>query len=54
LSVAGRLRSTFAHFDQGAGRPILEVVFQGKTHRVAIGVAISVGDNGYVIGANIA
>src|SRR5690606_26072169 len=35
---------------QGAGRPILEVVFQGKTQRVAI----SVGDNGYVIGANIA
>jgi hypothetical protein len=35
---------------QGAGRPIFEVVFQGKTQRVAI----SVGDNGYVIGANIA
>ncbi|MFJ8632763.1 RICIN domain-containing protein [Streptomyces sp. NPDC093568] len=35
---------------QGAGRPIFEVVFQGKTQRVAV----SVGDNGYVIGANIA
>ncbi len=35
---------------QGAGRPILEVVFQGRTQRVAV----SVGDNGYVIGANIA
>ncbi|WP_405899961.1 virulence factor [Streptomyces sp. NBC_00727] len=32
------------------GRPIFEVVFQGKTQRVAI----SVGDNGYVVGANIA
>ncbi|QOV35461.1 RICIN domain-containing protein [Streptomyces ferrugineus] len=35
---------------QGAGRPIFEVAFQGKTQRVAV----SVGDNGYVIGANIA
>ncbi|MEV7978376.1 RICIN domain-containing protein [Streptomyces sp. NPDC086519] len=35
---------------QGAGRPIFEVVFNGKTQRVAV----SVGDNGYVIGANIA
>ncbi|MBB5124128.1 hypothetical protein [Streptomyces griseoloalbus] len=35
---------------QGAGRPIFEVDFQGKTLRVAV----SVGDNGYVIGANIA
>ncbi|KAB1141910.1 virulence factor [Streptomyces luteolifulvus] len=35
---------------QGAGRPIYEVVFNGKTQRVAV----SVGDNGYVIGANIA
>ena len=33
---------------QGTGRPIYEVVFQGKTQRLAI----SVGDNGYVIGAN--
>ncbi|WP_373559109.1 ricin-type beta-trefoil lectin domain protein [Streptomyces sp. SA15] len=35
---------------QGAGRPIFEVAFHGKTQRVAV----SVGDNGYVIGANIA
>ena len=35
---------------QGAGRPVFEVAFQGKTLRVAV----SVGDNGYVIGANIA
>ncbi|MGW7545435.1 RICIN domain-containing protein [Streptomyces sp. NPDC054770] len=35
---------------QGAGRPIFEVVFNGRTQRVAV----SVGDNGYVIGANIA
>ncbi|MGX4690371.1 RICIN domain-containing protein [Streptomyces sp. JNUCC 63] len=35
---------------QGAGRPVFEVAFQGKTQRLAI----SVGDNGYVIGANIA
>lgn len=35
---------------QGAGRPIFEVTFNGKVHRVAV----SVGDNGYVIGANIA
>ncbi|MER5599075.1 RICIN domain-containing protein [Streptomyces sp. NPDC002265] len=33
---------------QGAGRPIYEVVFNGKTQRLAI----SVGDNGFVIGAN--
>uniref|UniRef100_UPI0035BC88A7 hypothetical protein n=1 Tax=Streptomyces finlayi TaxID=67296 RepID=UPI0035BC88A7 len=33
---------------QGAGRPIFEVTFNGKTQKVAI----SVGDNGYVIGAN--
>ncbi|WTY66536.1 ricin-type beta-trefoil lectin domain protein [Streptomyces sp. NBC_01410] len=33
---------------QGAGRPIYEVAFNGKTQRLAI----SVGDNGYVIGAN--
>ncbi|MFJ5294849.1 ricin-type beta-trefoil lectin domain protein [Streptomyces sp. NPDC088348] len=32
----------------GTGRPIFEVAFNGKTQRVAI----SVGDNGYVIGAN--
>ncbi|MFJ9905203.1 hypothetical protein ACIRVK_20285 [Streptomyces sp. NPDC101152] len=31
-----------------AERPIYEVAFQGKTQRLAI----SVGDNGYVIGAN--
>jgi hypothetical protein len=35
---------------QGAGRPILEVTFNGKVQRVAV----SVGDNGFVIGANIA
>ncbi|MFE3903834.1 RICIN domain-containing protein [Streptomyces sp. NPDC059153] len=33
---------------QGAGRPIFEVAFNGKTQRVAV----SVGDNGFVIGAN--
>ncbi|MFE6691864.1 virulence factor [Streptomyces sp. NPDC057743] len=33
---------------QGASRGIYEVTFQGKTQRLAI----SVGDNGYVIGAN--
>ncbi|MEV4874703.1 RICIN domain-containing protein [Streptomyces cyaneofuscatus] len=33
---------------QGTGRPIYEVAFNGKTQRVAV----SVGDNGYVIGAN--
>ncbi|WP_105974366.1 RICIN domain-containing protein [Streptomyces geranii] len=35
---------------QGAGRPIYEVAFNGKVHRIAV----SVGDNGFVIGANIA
>ncbi|MFD0068989.1 virulence factor, partial [Streptomyces sp. NPDC127574] len=35
---------------QGAGRPIYEVVFNGKPLKVAV----SVGDNGFVIGANIA
>jgi hypothetical protein len=33
---------------QGTGRPIYEVTFNGKVQRLAI----SVGDNGYVIGAN--
>ncbi|MFB0619497.1 hypothetical protein [Streptomyces sp. AGS-58] len=33
---------------QGAGRPLYEVAFNGKTQRLAI----SVGDNGFVIGAN--
>ncbi|MER6047518.1 hypothetical protein ABT168_08640 [Streptomyces sp. NPDC001793] len=33
---------------QGANKRIYEVTFQGKTQRLAI----SVGDNGYVIGAN--
>ncbi|MFQ6148685.1 RICIN domain-containing protein [Streptomyces seoulensis] len=31
-----------------AGRPIYETVFNGKTHRVAI----TVGDNGFIVGAN--
>ncbi|MFI6933477.1 RICIN domain-containing protein [Streptomyces sp. NPDC050287] len=33
---------------QGAGRPVYEVTFNGRTQRLAV----SVGDNGYVIGAN--
>ncbi|MFI2286931.1 hypothetical protein [Streptomyces niveus] len=33
---------------QGTGRPIFEVSFNGKIQQVAI----SVGDNGFVIGAN--
>ena len=33
--------------DKG-GRPIFEVVFQGKTQRLAV----TVGDNGFVVGAN--
>ncbi|WP_344585342.1 hypothetical protein [Streptomyces lunalinharesii] len=35
---------------QGEGRTIFQVVFNGKSQRVAI----SVGDSGFVIGANIA
>jgi hypothetical protein len=29
-------------------RPIYEVVFEGRTYRVAV----SVGDNGFIVGAN--
>lgn len=32
----------------GTGRPIFEVAHNGKTHQVAI----TIGDNGYIVGAN--
>ena len=32
----------------GTGRPIFEVVFNGQTQRVAV----TVGDNGFIVGAN--
>ena len=33
---------------KGKGRPIYEVEYQGKTYQVAV----TVGDNGYIVGAN--
>lgn len=36
------------HQGSGTGRPIYEVVFEGQKHRVAV----TVGDNGFVVGAN--
>ncbi|MEV6133333.1 putative T7SS-secreted protein [Streptomyces violaceusniger] len=36
------------HQGKGTGRPIYEVEFQGKMHRVAV----TVGSNGFVVGAN--
>ncbi|AKA70511.1 hypothetical protein [Clostridium scatologenes] len=33
---------------RGTGRPIYEVTFEGKTYHIAI----TVGDNGYIVGAN--
>lgn len=33
---------------RGTGRPIYEFMYNGETHRVAI----TVGDNGFIVGAN--
>ena len=33
---------------RGTGRPIYEFIYNGETHRVAI----TVGDNGFIVGAN--
>ncbi|MFK3974356.1 PAAR domain-containing protein [Pseudomonas sp. NPDC087358] len=33
----------------GTGRPIYEVILKGQTHRIAV----SVGSNGYIVGANL-
>ena len=33
---------------KGTGRPIYEVEYNGKTYQVAV----TVGDNGYIVGAN--
>ncbi len=32
----------------GTGRPIFEFTYEGSTHRIAI----TIGDNGYIVGAN--
>lgn len=33
---------------KGVGRPIFEIAYKGRTHRVAI----TIGKNGYIVGAN--
>ena len=36
------------HQGRGTGRPIYEVAYNGETHHVAI----TIGSNGYIVGAN--
>lgn len=37
------------HQGSGTGRPIHELVYNGKTHRVAV----TTGNNGFIVGANM-
>ena len=35
---------------RGTGRPIFEIVYKGRKYKIAV----TVGSNGYIVGANVA
>lgn len=48
LMTAVKYGQIVGYQGRGKGRPIYEFVYEGKTHRVAI----TIGSNGYIVGAN--
>lgn len=48
LMTAVKYGTVVGYQGRGNGRPIYEFKYEGKTHRVAI----TIGSNGYIVGAN--
>ena len=48
LMTAVKYGTIVGYQGRGKGRPIYEFKYEGKTHRVAI----TIGSNGYIVGAN--